>query len=195
MSQLRSLAACLLLAACGGGGGAPVTEAPTRTEAVTRLESRIAKKTVSNPTRLPVAGRAEYNGYLRANLPVGPNGERTDYIGDLTMDVNFAAARDEVSGRVTGLQTGAGDRLRGGLAIAGGDIYRDTVVRDNYTFTGRVTGELRRGRAAYDVDAGLEGEFRGKDRSAVSGILFGDVEGPKGVEIFDGSFAAERRAK
>ena len=194
MLKISPLAACMLLAACGGGGGS-VEMAPTRTEAVEKLESRIARKTVSDPSRLPVAGRADYEGYLRANLPVGRDGGRVDYIGDLAMDVNFAAARDEISGTVTGLQSGDGDRLRGALAVSGGDIFRDTVVRDNYTFTGRIDGTVRRGRSRYAIDAGLEGEFRGRDRAAVSGIVFGDVEGPRGVDIFDGSFVAERQEK
>ena len=195
MSLLRSAPLFFLLTACGGGGE-PAEVAPpqpTRTEVVERLETRIVRVPVSDPQELPTEGRAFYEGFMRANLPTGPNGERSDYIGDLTMDVNFAAARDEIAGQATGFQTGGGDRLRGRLDIAGGDIYRDTVVRDNYTFTGDVDGTLRRGEDRYVVDAGIEGEFRGKNREAVSGLLFGDVEGPLGQDIFDGSFAAEKR--
>lgn len=194
MSPLKTALACLLLAGCGGGGASDAGGPQTRTEAVTRLESRIAKTPVSTPRTLPVEGRATYEGYLRAGLPIASDGGRVDYIGDLEMEVNFAAARDEVSGRVSGLQTGGGDRLRGALTLSGGDIQRDTKVRDNYTFTGKLGGTLRRDSVRYGVDADIEGEFRGADREAVSGLVYGDVEGPMGIDIFDGSFAAERIA-
>ncbi|RYH03254.1 hypothetical protein EU805_05895 [Salipiger sp. IMCC34102] len=195
MTVSRSLPLLFLLAGCGGGGGgeAAVDPQPVRTEVVERLESRIAREPVSDPAVLPNQGRAFYEGFMRATLPTGPNGERIGYIGDMEMNVNFGAARDEIAGQADGFQTGDGDRLAGRLDIAGGDIFRDTEVRENYTFTGDVDGDLRRGDDTYRIDAGIEGEFKGADQTAVSGLLFGDVTGPLGQDVFDGSFAGEKQ--
>ena len=178
-----------ILTACGGGGAGSVTD---RAASANALDAKLAGINVSNPQQLPTSGRAQYNGYMRANLPTEDNGARLNYLGDLTLDVNFGAARDEVAGQATGFTNGGGKRLDGSVAITGGDLYRDTDPAVNYTFTGDVGGRLTQGNRAFVIDAEIEGEFRGRDQDAVRGLLFGDVTGPDGQDIFDGTFAATR---
>ncbi|MCB5198130.1 hypothetical protein LGQ03_02650 [Loktanella sp. TSTF-M6] len=190
MPRFISLIPFFIFAACGGGGGGDDDAGPDRFAVADRLESRLAEQDVSDPGTLPVTGRANYTGFMRAGLPTGAGGARVEYLGDLRMDVNFGAARDEVAGSATGFQTGAGDRLSGTLTISDGDLFRDTDPDENYTFTGDVDGTLKRGADSYRIDAEIEGEFKGRDREGVSGLLFGDVRGPDGQDVFDGSFAA-----
>lgn len=180
--------ALAILAACGGGGGG-VTD---RAVSATALDETLAGLDASDPQRLPTSGRAQYLGYMRANLPTEDNGARLDYLGNLTLDVNFGAARDEVAGLATGFTASGGKRLDGKLAITAGDLYRDTDPTVNYTFTGDVDGRLTQGNRGFIIDAEIEGEFAGRDQTAVRGLLFGDVTGPDGQDIFDGTFAATR---
>lgn len=187
-----AMMALAVVSACGGGGSGG---APDRVAEAAALDALLVNTSISNPQRLPVSGRAQYNGYMRANLPTGADGARLNYLGDLTMDVNFAAARDEVAGQASGFATGSGDTLAGTLAITGGDLYRDTDPDVNYTFTGNVDGRLTQGGRAFVIDAEIEGEFRGRDQDGVRGLLFGDVVGPAGQDIFDGTFAATRRVE
>lgn len=188
-----SFALFLLMSACGGGGDGDDAVAPDRFAVAKRLESRLAEQDVTAPSSLPANGRAFYSGFMRAGLPTGAGGARVEYLGDLDMDVNFGASRDEIAGTATGFQTGAGDRLTGKLTLSGGDLFRDTDPDENYTFTGDVDGTLSRGAKNYRIDAEIEGEFKGPDQTGVSGLLFGDVRGPAGLDVFDGSFAAVRQ--
>ena len=86
----------------------------------------------------------------------------------------------------------AGDRLDGDLRLRGGDLFRDTDIDDNYTFTGTVRGALSDAGTPYDIDAEINGEFRGRNQDGLTGVLFGDVVGPLGQDIFDGDFFAGR---
>ncbi len=188
MWVMKALLAVTLAGCSGGGGG----DAPPPDDRIT-IDDIIDSAPVSDPRLLPVAGRASYLGYMRTRLPTGPEGARVDYLGDLTLDVNFAAARDQIAGSATGFDNGASDRLDGILTITGGDIYNDTDPSAAYTFDGDVDGVLTGGSGAHTIDARIEGEFRGVDKIAVNGLVFGDVTGPDGIDVFDGTFAAERR--
>ncbi len=176
-------------------GGASVTSgtALDRAGAAAQLDDRLTGANVSDPTRLPIVGRGEYNGYMRARLPTGPDGARVDYLGDLTIDVNFGAGFDQIRGQASGFKAANNTALAGALAITDGNIYRDTDPTAAYSFDGDVDGTLTGGSSSYIIDAEIEGEFLGRNQDAVSGVLFGDVTGPAWQDIFDGSFAATRQ--
>ena len=190
-SHIRSLTAVLLLAACSsGGGGDP---APTRGERAEELQDRLENDFVSEPAQLPKRGTADYRGFMTARLPLGPDGARRAYIADLSLSVDFAAPKDQVSGRAQNFEAGD-DRLGGRLAIRGGDLIRSTDPDDNYTFEARANGTLSKGATDYAVDAAISGEFRGRGETGVSGVLYGDITGPDDwQDVFDGTVHAERQ--
>ena len=179
----------LFVAACGGssGGGGILADRNTQAE---MLEDVVLGDEVSNPDKLPDDGTANYTGFMTAHLPTGDDGARSGYIGDLQMAVDFSAERNQVSGRARNFANNDGLALDGKLRLRGGDLFRDTDPDDNYTFTGNVDGRLSADGDTYDIDARIEGEFRGRRQNGVSGLLFGDVTGPFGQDIFDGDFVA-----
>ncbi|MBU2358527.1 MAG: hypothetical protein KKB02_06290 [Alphaproteobacteria bacterium] len=179
-----------LLAGCGGGGGGAGSGGLTPDA----IDESLGGLPISNPADLPATGRAEYGGYMRARLPTGPDGARVQYLGDLQMDVNFGAGFDQIRGRATGFEAADTHTLDGALTITNGAIYRDTNPDAAYSFDGDVDGTLSDASGRYAVDAQIEGEFLGTDQKAVSGLLFGDVTGPAGLDVFDGTFAGTRRA-
>ncbi len=181
----------IVLTGCSAGGGASGGADLTRAQQAELLEETLKEENVSEPSLLPDSGSVDYVGFMTARLPTGSGGARKDYLGDLTMSVDFDANQDQVTGRANGFAAG-NDVLKGALRIRGGDLFRDTVIAENYTFTGLVDGTLRQGDIPYIIDAEIEGEFRGRNQIGVSGLLFGDVVGPDGQDIFDGDFYAGR---
>lgn len=175
-------------AGSGGGAGADASRAAQNAQ----LEDTLSATNITDPTTLPTAGAARYDGFMTARLPVLDGGARHEYLGDLTMTVDFAADKNQVRGRADGFAAGQ-EVLGGALRIRGGDLFRNTDTDANFTFTGAVNGDLTRGSDAYAIDAKIEGEFRGRNQDGVNGLLFGDIEGPLGQDIFDGSFVAEKR--
>ena len=191
--MLRWVLVCIVgVTGCGGGGGGTPRDPSGLAQ---DLDGRLETLEVSNPALLPTQGRAEYNGYMRARLPTGEDGALLQYLGDLNLDVNFAAARDQIAGSATGFATGGSRRLDGTLQISQGDIYPTTDPQAAYSFDGDVTGDLTDARGTYVIDGSIEGEFLARDQRAVSGLVFGDVTGPDGLALFDGTFAAEKRAE
>ena len=190
--QLVAACLCATLAACGGSSAGGGSEALSLAQQRDALRDEVLSEDVSNPGRLPQTGTARYDGVMTARLPTGIAGQRREYLGDLRLNVDFGADRNQVRGRAHGFETQAGRALSGELAIRGGDLYRGTDPDANYTFTGNVDGRLRDAAGRYDIDAAIEGEFRGRRRTGVSGLLFGDVTGPSGQDIFDGDFVASR---
>ena len=189
MQQITLAVLILTLSACGGSGG---SEIPSRADRAALLADDVLSDGISDPGRLPDSGSARYDGFMTLRLPTQADGSRRRYTGDLTLNVDFAAPRDQITGRAGGFATRGGDALDGGLRLRGGDLYRDTDPDENYTFTGNLDGTLRRGRADYAIDARIEGEFRGRGQTGVNGLVFGDVTGPQGQDIFDGDFVAAR---
>ena len=181
--------AVALLAGCGGGDDGPSDAGPSPDI----IDGGIAGQPISPPATLPTAGRAEYNGYMRARLPTGPDGARVQYLGDLTLEVNFGAAFDQIRGQATGFEAADRIPMDGTLAITRGNIYRDTDPSAAYSFDGDVDGTLTGAKGSYVIDASIVGEFLGRGQTAARGLLFGDVTGPAGQDIFDGSFAGTRR--
>ena len=191
--RFGSALAIVLLAGCGGGGGGGGAGGSPAPLTPGQIDDGIAGLPVADPATLPTTGRAEYNGYIRAGLPTGPEGARVEYLADLRLDVNFAAAFDQIRGEATGFEARDEVPLSGTLAVTGGNIYGDTDPTAAYSFNGNVDGTLTRGADSYVIDASLEGEFLGRGETAARGLVFGDVTGPLGQEIFDGTFAATRR--
>ena len=179
-----SLLLILMLAACMGGGGGG--------NAGGTLSERPPDDNVTDPGSLPTSGTARYAGDLTARLPLGPGGTRQVHSGDMVLNVDFGATRDQVTGRVTGLAPAQGTPLDGSLRIASGRIFRDTDPDQNYTFNAGLGGRLARGSDRFVIDGKLAGEFRGRDRGRVTGVVYGDITGPAGEDIFDGDFAASR---
>ena len=180
----------LAVAGCGAssGGGA----APDRSAKAILLAEKLAAENISEPATLPTTGSARYEGFMTARLPLGPESRRVDYLGDLYLDVDFAADQNQLSGSASGFAHND-NRLEGALSITGGDLFRETDPDKNYTFTGEIDGTLSRGASDFVVDADLTGEFRGRNQDGVSGIVYGDITGPQGQDIFDGSFSAEKK--
>ncbi len=188
---MRIIGLCFLMAlsGCGGGAGGDAGGRPTPGQ----IDDILDGTPVSPPATLPVSGRAHYDGYMRANLPTGVDGARAQYLADLTLDVNFGAGFDQIRGQATGFETADRSTLAGALTITNGNIYRDTDATAAYSFDGDVDGALTGPRGTYVIDASLEGEFLGQGQTAARGLVFGDITGPAGQDIFDGTFAGTRR--
>ena len=167
------------------GGGGSVTPGD--------IDAGIDGLPVSDPALLPTAGRAEYNGYMRTRLPTGAEGARVDYLADMTLEVNFSAGFDQIRGEATGFEAGDGVPMSGALAITNGNIFPTTDPTVAYSFDGDVGGALTNASGTYVIDAEIEGEFVGQGQTAARGLVFGDVAGPLGQDVFDGSFATTRR--
>lgn len=171
-----------LLAGCSSGAGGTT---PARGDQAAELEAALAQENVSDPDALPTAGTANYAGFMTLGLPIGD--ARQDYVGDLDLSVDFASTRDQVSGTASNF-----NGLSGELAIAGGDLDRTTDTSVDYTFDGTVTGTLAQAGQNYAIDGSIVGEFRGRFQDGLTGVIYGDIDGPDGQDLFDGSIAATR---
>lgn len=171
----------LLVSGCGSAG--PAGDALSRADQAAALTEQLAEENVSNPTTLPTTGAANYTGFSTLRLPI--DGQTSAYLGDLSMTVDFS--QNQVSGNI-----GNFNGLGGSLAIGGGRLDRGTDTQVDYTFDGDVDGTLTANGANYVIDAGLVAEFRGRNQDGVTGVVFGDITGAAGVDIFDGSLAGSR---
>lgn len=171
-----------LLAACGSTQS--VDNIP-RTSTSADLAASLAQENISDPTTLPRSGLATYSGFMTLALPL--DGPARDVIGDLDMRVDFGAVRNQVSGSASNF-TG----LTGGLAIGGGDIDRGTDPDTDFTFDGSLTGTLAQNGDNYGIDGTIVGEFRGRNQDGLTGLAYGDITGPSGQDLFQGSMAAIR---
>lgn len=82
--------------------------------------------------------------------------------------------------------------LTGDLTISGGYIDRGTDLDLDFTFDGAIGGTLGQGGDSYIIDGALVGEFRGRDQDGITGLIYGDISGPNGQDLFDGTLAATR---
>lgn len=171
----------LALMGCGGSPSGAPPDLPATPPAVT------------DPRDLPASGFASYDGYLRARLPTGADGARLDYLGDLRMDVNFGAGFDQIRGTATGFRAERSTALAGTLTLDQGKVFRDPAQAGAYGFDADLNGRLTGADGVQDIDAALSGNFLGPDAAAVSGVVYGTTTGAAGLEIFDGSFAADRQ--
>lgn len=173
----------MLVSGCGSSGSAG--DAVSRADQAAALTEQLAEENISNPTLLPTTGVANYTGFSTLRLPI--DGQTTAYLGDLAMTVDFTKNTNQVSGSI-----GNFSGLGGSLTIGGGSLDRGTDTDVDYTFEGDVDGTLDANGTDYVIDAGLVAEFRGRDQDGVTGVVFGDITGPSGVDIFDGSLAGAR---
>lgn len=182
MGRTCALIAIGLLAACSSGADG---DGISRGDQAAALEAALSEENISNPGALPIKGTASYAGFMTLGLPIG--GAPQDFIGDLDVSVDFAANRDQVSGTASNFKG-----LTGTLSIAGGDLDRATDTNVDYTFDGTVTGSLAQAGQSYDIDGNIVGEFRGRNQDGLTGVVYGDINGPDGQDLFDGSLAATR---
>lgn len=189
VGRIGGVLGLMMLAGCSGGGGSGPATGPLPGD----IDGRIDNLPVSNPADLPTTGRAEFNGYMRARVPTGAEGARVDYLADLALQVNFGAGFDQIRGQATKFEARDGVPLGGALAITNGNIYTQTDATAAYSFDGDLAGALTRGTATYTIDGSVEGEFLGQGQTAARGLVFGDITGPRGQDIFDGTFATTRR--
>lgn len=175
------VAATLAGCSSSSGGG----DGMTRAERAAALEAALEEENISKPSALPVRGTASYTGFMTLGLPIG--GETSDYVGDLDLQVDFGAARNQIAGTASNF-----DGLSGDLAISGGNIDQSTDTDIDYTFDGAVDGSFGYDGDSYTVDGSLVGEFRGRNQDGVTGVIYGDINGPDGQDLFDGTLAGTR---
>ncbi|WP_458790221.1 hypothetical protein [Yoonia sp. MH D7] len=183
MLKLIFIGTIFTLGACSSSGSE--NNLP-RTDAASDLATDLAQENLSNPATLPQQGTAQYAGYMTLALPI--DGAATDHIGDLDLTVDFGAKRDQISGSASNF-TG----LSGRLDITGGTVVPTTDTDVDYTFDGTVTGDLGQGGDTYTIDGTLLGDFRGRYQDGITGIIYGDITGPAGQDLFQGSLASVAR--
>lgn len=175
--------ALVLVVGCGSTGQG--TDAMSRADQAADLADALIAENKSDPTLLPVAGQATYAGFGTLDLAIG--GTTQSYIGDLDLTVEFSSASDQISGTLQHF-----DGLTGVLDITNGSLDRGTDTDEDYTFGADVDGTLTNSDSNYVIDASLAGDIRGRDQGGVTGVVFGDITGPNGVDIFDGTIAGAR---
>lgn len=134
---------------------------------------------------MPANGRAVYAGFGILNLPI--DGAVQAYVGDLDLTVEFGRSGDQISGTLQRF-----DGLTGVLDIANGNLDRGTYTDVGYTFRADITGTLSAISGDYVIDANLTGDIRGRNQGGITAVVFGDITGPDGLDIFDGTLAATR---
>lgn len=183
MKNTTLICAIGLVSACSSSGGVDSTQ--DRAATATALAASLAQDNFSNPDTLPTRGGATYAGFMTLALPLGAAAQ--DVVGDMTLAVDFGVKRDQVTGTASNFEG-----LSGSLDIAGGDLNRNADPDVDFTFGGDVTGTLSQSGDSYLIDANLEGDFRGRNYDGVTGLIYGDISGPAGQDIFQGSIAGSR---
>ncbi len=170
-----------LLAACGGGGDG-ASDAFDVFDNVADLDVTLAEQ-------LPT-GSAEYRGKAVLDLPLGAQGADVSYVGDMAVSVDFSAADQPFTGMIDGLASDGQGPLDGQLVISNAIITPDASAVLDYQIAADVAGTLSGGGASYQLEGDLFGDFLGRNADATAGVIFGDITGPDGVNLFDGSYAA-----
>ena len=120
-------------------------------------------------------------------LDLAIRGTTQSYIGDLDLTVEFSSASDRISGNLHIF-----DGLIGELDIANGTVDRCADKDVYYTFGADIDGTLTNSDGDDIIDVTLAGDFRGRNQDGVTGVVLGDITGPNGVDIFDGTVAGAR---
>ncbi len=175
----------VLLLAVGCGGTGQSTNPTSRADQAADLAAALLTENISDPALLPVTGRAVYAGFGTLDLAIG--GTMQSYIGDLDLTVEFSGTGDPISGTLHSF-----DGLSGALSIANGNLDRGADTDVDYTFGADIDGTLTNSDGDYVIDASLSGDFRGRDQDGITGVVFGDITGSNGVDIFDGTVAGIR---
>lgn len=186
--MIRILLLVCCLAACSGGGGGGAGN-PASGDAFAALQDRVTAQGITPFATLPDAGDVTYGGYVRLNLPLG-GAAPAGYDGDLELRVGFGGAPDPVTGSIGNLQ-GAGGVVTGSLQIGEGVLYPAARERD-YQFTAELSGTLTQNALPHTITAQMSGDFYGPAGAGIAGVIArGAVRQGDGIDLFDGSFAAE----
>ena len=175
--------ALMLIVSCRGMGSG--TDQASRADQAADLVDALLGENISDPALLPLTGRAVYAGFATLELAIA--GTIQSYIGDLDLTVEFSGTGDPISGALHSF-----DGLSGALSIANGNLDRGANTDVDYTFGADVDGMLTNNGGDYVIDASLSGDFRGRNQDGVTGVVFGDITGPNGVDIFDGTVVGIR---
>lgn len=175
--------ALMLIVGCGGKGSG--ADQASRADQAVDLADAVQGENKSDPARLPVTGRAIYAGFGTLDLAI--RGTTQSYIGDLNLSVEFSDTAEPISGTLHHF-----DGLTGALDISNGNLDRGANTDVDYTFGADVDGMLTHNGGDYVIDASLSGDFRGRNQGGVTGVVFGDITGPNGVDIFDGTVTGAR---
>ena len=167
--------ALMLIVSCRGMGSG--TDQASRADQAADLVDALLGENISDPALLPLTGRAVYAGFATLELAIA--GTIQSYIGDLDLTVEFSGTGDPISGALHSF-----DGLSGALSIANGNLDRGADTD--------VDGMLTNNGGEYVIDASLSGDFRGRNQDGVTGVVFGDITGPNGVDIFDGTVVGIR---
>lgn len=180
----------LLTAACGGGGAGgsdPLTPGQER-DLANQVIKDITQSDYTDPASLPNSRVARYGGHMNLRMNTMP-GAPTTYLGDLALAVDFGATSNQITGTARDFRAPSGN-LRGQLALSSGDLTRSTDPKIDFTYGGLIGGTLTAGdNTTYTLDGDFAGDLHGRNGGAVSGVIFGDVTGPNGIDLFDGAFA------
>lgn len=195
------LVGSVLLSACGGGstaelletlkannaaaaraaasnstsssGGSSSGQGPLQ-DALEEAESLLAFVNplgVTPTADLPMSGSATYDGFI-AFSGVGVD---ESFIGDLSLDVNFA--NNSISGSATDFLDNSENAYTGTLVVDGGAIDRSADPQTDVQFDADIGGTLADGGASRTIDGELKGYFVGSNQSAVVGSVSGTVGG------------------
>lgn len=178
------VAVCASLAACSGSGGGG---GDGGTGSSDQLGANDGDTT--GGIDAPISGTARYDGFMTLNLPTSEG--RAPFTGSLGLDVDFDASAAQVTGEANNFLSPDDDMLSGRLMVTDGEIDSSAERPADYTFEAGISGTLRGPQFRNMVITGtLIGDFNGDTAEVLSGSSFGDVIGPTGADIFNGSFSA-----
>ncbi|WP_019956839.1 hypothetical protein [Yoonia vestfoldensis] len=181
---------CCLAACSGAGAGGAGNPAPG--DAFAALQDRVTVQGITPFATLPETGDVAYDGRVRLTLPLG-GAAPSLYDGDLDLRVSFGTNPDPVTGSIGNLQ-GAGGAVTGSLQIGDGVFYPIAPERD-YQFTAGLSGSLTQNAISHVITAEMSGDFYGLQGAGVAGVIArGAVRQGDEIDVFDGSFGAERTA-
>jgi hypothetical protein len=191
--MIRVLALICCLAACsGGGGGGLPPVAPDA--AFSALHDRVTAQGITHFAALPTEGAADYRGLVRLVLPLG-SAAAAPYHGDLDLRIGFGAAADPVQGSIANLRGAAGS-VTGMLQIGDGMLYPAAAPARDYQFSAALSGTLVQNGQSHDLSGALSGDFFGTSGQGIAGVIYrGMIRHGDEIDIFDGSFAADRSTR
>jgi len=147
---------------------------------------------VTDTSTLPTTGQASYSGVMSLNLPQ-TDASRAIYTGALGLAVDFGQASGQLTGSATDFRGPSGSLLQGRVFVTNGTLSIGVDVATEYSFEAGLSGTLSGDGLRNSVLIGdIDGDFLGQDGSSVTGVLHGDVITVTGVDIFDGTLAADK---
>jgi hypothetical protein len=183
LKYIISTLTVLGLAGCSGGsGGAPNL---AHIDQALALAAAQQAANVSVPSELPTSGAASYAGFVTLGLPISD--AITNVTGDIDLNVDFGNQLQPFSGTLSHFPG-----LAGQIAIVGGQIDRDANTGVDYTFISDLRGDLVAEGRTYTINGSLAGDFRGRYQDGMTGVIYGDIDGPVGQNMFSGTMAVAR---